>query len=148
MRIGISGIHRSGLALKSICIPLETHQMIPVTVIVGLVLIVEFYAIGIYNRSVKLKNLVAEAWSGIDVQLNKRYDLITNLVETVKGHAVRAKETFENVARARCASQQAPRCRGSAISGSLDPSPSWKVGLVLDHRGGPALPRICDPWFF
>ena len=147
MRIGIGGIHRSGLALKSICIPLETHQMIPVAVIVGLVLIVEFYAIGIYNRSVKVKNLVAEACSGIDVHLNKRYDLIPNLVETVKGYAAHVKETFENVSRARSAAQQAPLCRGSAISGSLEPSPSCGVGLLLDHRGGPALPRICDPWF-
>jgi len=71
-----------------------------------------------------LKNLVAEAWSGIHVQLNKRYDLIPNLVETVKGRAVRAKETFENVTRAHSAAQQAPLCRGSAISGSLYPSPS------------------------
>ena len=121
--------------------------MIPVAVIVGLVLIVEFYAIGIYNRSVKVKNLVAEACSGIDVHLNKRYDLIPNLVETVKGYAAHVKETFENVTRARSAAQQAPLCRGSAISGSLDPSPSWKVGLVLDHRSDPALPRISDPWF-
>jgi len=94
-----------------------------------------------------LKNLVAEAWGGIDVHLNKLYDLIPNLVETVKRHAAHAKQTFENVTRARAAAQQAQLCRGSAISGSLDPSPSWKVGLVLDHRSDPALLRICDPWF-
>lgn len=98
--------------------------MIPVAVIVGLVLIAAFYAVGIYNRSVKLKNLVAEAWSGLDVQLNRRYDLVPNLVGTVKGYAAHAKETFENVTRARSAAQQAPLCRGSAISGSLYPSPS------------------------
>ncbi|HRO98998.1 MAG TPA: LemA family protein [Flavobacteriales bacterium] len=79
-----------------------------VAIVIGAVLLlVVLYAIGIYNKLVKLKNLVAEAWSGIDVQLKKRYDLIPNLVETVKGYAAHEKETFENVARARTAAQQA-----------------------------------------
>ena len=79
-----------------------------VALVIGAVLLlVVFYAIGIYNKLVKLKNLVAEAWSGIDVQLKKRYDLIPNLVETVKGYAAHEKETFENVTRARTAAQQA-----------------------------------------
>ena len=68
--------------------------MIVAAILVALVVIVAFYAIGIYNQLVKLKNLVAEAWSGIDVQLKKRYDLIPNLVETVKGYATHEKETF------------------------------------------------------
>lgn len=79
-----------------------------VALIIGAVLLLlAFYAIGIYNRLVKGKNLVAEGWSGIDVQLKKRYDLIPNLVETVKGYAAHEKETFENVTRARTAAQQA-----------------------------------------
>ena len=79
-----------------------------VALIIGAVLLLlVFYAIGIYNRLVKGKNLVAEGWSGIDVQLKKRYDLIPNLVETVKGYAAHEKETFENVTRARTAAQQA-----------------------------------------
>ncbi|MEO8066647.1 MAG: LemA family protein [Flavobacteriales bacterium] len=86
--------------------------MIAVAVIVVLVVLVALYAIGIYNRLVKLKNLVAEAWSGIDVQLKKRYDLIPNLVETVKGYAAHEKETFENVTRARTAAQQATTVEG------------------------------------
>lgn len=86
--------------------------MIPLAVIVALLLLVLFYAIGIYNKLVKLKNLVAEAWSGIDVQLKKRYDLIPNLVETVKGYAAHEKETFENVTRARAAAQQATTVEG------------------------------------
>ena len=86
--------------------------MIVFAVIVLLFLLVTFYAIAIYNQLVKLKNLVAEAWSGIDVQLKKRYDLIPNLVETVKGYAAHEKETFENVTKARAAAQQATTVEG------------------------------------
>lgn len=98
--------------------------MIAIAILVALVALVAFYAIGIYNRLVKLKNLVAEAWSGIDVQLKKRYDLIPNLVETVKGYATHEKETFENVTRARAAAQQATTVEGqqaaeNALKGSL-----------------------------
>lgn len=84
-----------------------------VALIIGAVLLIlVFYAIGIYNRLVKGKNLVAEGWSGIDVQLKKRYDLIPNLVETVKGYAAHEKETFESVTRARAAAQQATTVEG------------------------------------
>ncbi len=86
--------------------------MIVVGVVVALIVLVALYAIGIYNKLVKLKNLVAEAWSGIDVQLKKRYDLIPNLVETVKGYAAHEKETLENVTRARAAAQQATTVEG------------------------------------
>lgn len=57
--------------------------------------------IGIYNRFVALKNQCEESWSGIDVQLKRRYDLIPNIVETVKGYAKHEKETLENVIAAR-----------------------------------------------
>lgn len=59
------------------------------------------FVVSVYNKLVKFKNMVAEAWSGIDVMLKKRYDLIPNLVETVKGYATHEKETFENVTKAR-----------------------------------------------
>lgn len=59
------------------------------------------YLVAIYNRLVKLRVLVDEGWSGIDVQLKKRYDLIPNLVNTVKGYAKHEKETFENVTKYR-----------------------------------------------
>lgn len=81
-------------------------------ILAGVLVLVALYAIGIYNRLVKLKNLVAEAWSGIDVQLKKRYDLIPNLVETVKGYAAHEKETFERVTLARAAAQQATTVEG------------------------------------
>lgn len=86
--------------------------MLPLLISLGVLAIVAFYAISIYNKLVRLKNLVAEAWSGIDVQLKKRYDLIPNLVETVKGYATHEKETFENVTKARAAAQQATTVEG------------------------------------
>lgn len=64
---------------------------------VGLVI----FAIALYNRIQRLVVLVDEAWSGIDVQLKKRFDLIPNLVETVKGYASHEKELFEKVAQLR-----------------------------------------------
>ncbi|MBU4455506.1 LemA family protein, partial [Patescibacteria group bacterium] len=60
-----------------------------------------------YNGLIKLKNRVGEAWSDIDVQLKRRYDLIPNLVETVKGYAAHEKETLEKVVQARNAAMQA-----------------------------------------
>src|SRR4029079_3231137 len=54
-----------------------------------------------YNRLVTLRQRVREAWSDIDVQLKRRYDLIPNLVETVKGYATHEREAFENVTKAR-----------------------------------------------
>ncbi len=90
--------------------------MTVVAVILALVVLLAFYAIAIYNKLVKLKNLVAEAWSGIDVQLKKRYDLIPNLVETVKGYAAHEKETLENVTRARTAAQQATTVEGQQVA--------------------------------
>jgi LemA protein len=70
---------------------------IVLAVIVALVLL----AVLLYNRLVLLRNRVDQAWSGIDVQLKRRYDLIPNLVETVKGYAAHERETFERVTEAR-----------------------------------------------
>ncbi len=69
-------------------------------IIVALIL---FWAVFVYNRLVVLKNRAKEAWSDIDVQLKRRYDLIPNLVETVKGYAAHEKEVLENVTKARTA---------------------------------------------
>ena len=61
------------------------------------------YVMGLYNKLVVLRNRIHEAWSGIDVQLKRRADLIPNLLETVKGYAKHEKEVFENVTKARSA---------------------------------------------
>ncbi|HAM88292.1 MAG: hypothetical protein US83_C0005G0093 [Candidatus Falkowbacteria bacterium GW2011_GWC2_38_22] len=63
--------------------------------------------IGMYNSLIRLKNRVDEAWSDIDVQLKRRYDLIPNLVETVKGYASHESATFEKVTAARTAAMAA-----------------------------------------
>ncbi len=68
---------------------------------VGLVVLVLLYAIYLFNRQVSLRNRVDNGWSQIDVQLRRRYDLIPNLVETVKGYAAHERELFEQVAAAR-----------------------------------------------
>lgn len=70
-------------------------------IIIGLLVLIALYFIAIYNKLVKLKVLCEEGWSAIDVFLKKRYDLIPNLLETVKGYAKHESETFENVVRAR-----------------------------------------------
>jgi len=76
-------------------------------VILALVVIALLWGVSIYNKLVKLRTMVEEAWSGINVQLKKRHDLIPNLVETVKGYATHEKDTFERVTQARANAMQA-----------------------------------------
>lgn len=70
-------------------------------VIIGIVVIIILWLVLAYNSFVKGKNMVSEAWSGIDVQLKRRYDLIPNLIETVKGYAAHEKQLFEDIAEKR-----------------------------------------------
>lgn len=75
--------------------------MIALFIIIGLIILVVLIFAGYYNSLVSLRNRVDNAWSQIDVQLKRRYDLIPNLVETVKGYATHEREVFENVTEAR-----------------------------------------------
>ncbi|MGC4174194.1 LemA family protein [Demequina sp.] len=77
--------------------------MIWALVIIGILAIVAIWAIAQYNALVRLRNLVQEAWHQIDTELQRRHDLIPNLVETVKGYAKHERETFEAVTAARAA---------------------------------------------
>src|SRR3989338_7773715 len=70
-------------------------------IIIGIIAVFFIWAFAIYNGFVKLINRAKEAWADIDVQLKRRYDLIPNLVETVKGYAAHEKEAFEKVTEAR-----------------------------------------------
>ncbi len=70
--------------------------------IVGIIIAVLIvWLVLMYNGLVRLKNMVENGWSQIDVQLQRRFDLIPNLVETVKGYAAHEKELFENIAKAK-----------------------------------------------
>ncbi|HUG65566.1 MAG TPA: LemA family protein [Gaiellaceae bacterium] len=81
--------------------------MIWILVIVGLIVVVALLLISLYNRLVRLRNRVDNAWAQVEVQLKRRWDLIPNLVETVKGYAAHERETFEAVTEARTRAQQA-----------------------------------------
>jgi len=81
--------------------------MLAIWILIGIVVVLLFIFIGFYNDLVRLRNQVKNAWAQIDVQLKRRYDLIPNLVETVKGYAKHERETFEEVTKARNLAQQA-----------------------------------------
>ncbi len=76
-------------------------------IIIGLAVVIFLWLIGIYNGLIRLKNRTNEAWSDIDVQLKRRYNLIPNLVESVKGYAKHERELFEKVTKARTAAMGA-----------------------------------------
>jgi len=77
------------------------------TIIIIIVAVIAFWLILTYNRLIALRNRAKEAWSDIDVQLKRRYNLIPNLVETVKGYATHERELFEKVTKARVLAMQA-----------------------------------------
>src|SRR5437588_7326363 len=98
--------------------------MIVLVVLVALIVLVGLYFIVGYNGLVRLRNRIQGAWAQIDVQLRRRYDLIPNLVETVKGYAAHEKSTFEAVteARANAINAQGPAQQAqaeNAITGAL-----------------------------
>jgi LemA protein len=76
-------------------------------IVIAIVVVFLFFVGGIYNALVNLRNRVKNAWAQIDVQLKRRYDLIPNLVETVKGYKNFERETLEAVVKARAAAQGA-----------------------------------------
>jgi LemA protein len=90
--------------------------LIVVIVIVVIVLVLGLFLIMTYNGMVRGRNKVDEAWSGIDVQLKRRHDLVPNLVETVKGYATHEREVFQAVtdARTRAMGASTPAAAGAA----------------------------------
>lgn len=81
--------------------------MIPVIILVVVLVLLALYVIASYNGLVSLRNRIENAWAQIDVQLKRRYDLIPNLVETVKGYASHERETLDAVIQARNAGMTA-----------------------------------------
>jgi len=82
-------------------------MVVVLIVIVALIVIGVLYYIGKRNSIIASRNRVDESWSGIDVQLKRRHDLVPNLVETVKGYATHESETFEKTTQARAAAMAA-----------------------------------------
>jgi LemA protein len=74
--------------------------------------LIGLWMIMVYNQLISLKAMIKEAWSGIDVQLKRRYDLIPNLVNTVKGYSIHEKGVLENIAKFRSASINATSIEG------------------------------------
>src|SRR5688500_19724266 len=94
--------------------------MTVVLIVVGVLLLIGLSYILIRNSIIGSRNRVDEAWSGIDVQLKRRHDLVPNLVETVRGYAQHERETFEKVTQARAAAMQASGpAQASAAEGML-----------------------------
>lgn len=92
---------------------------ITLIIIIAIAAILLLGVVALYNRLVARRNGVKEAWSGIDISLKKRYDLVPNLVETVKGYAKHEKETLESVTSYRTASVNAttPEQKAEAAAG-------------------------------
>ena len=97
-----------------------------IRIVIGvLVVAVLVYGVVVFNRLVKQRNLLADAWAGIDVQLTRRADLVPNLVETVKAYKLHEQETLEQVVAART------RVRGPAATGDVEEKVQNAVGSLL-----------------
>jgi LemA protein len=81
--------------------------MVWLIVLIAVILLLALAVVALYNRLVRLRNRSENSWAQVDVQLRRRYDLIPNLVEAVKGYAAHERSTFEEVTEARTRAQQA-----------------------------------------
>jgi LemA protein len=99
--------------------------MTVVLIVIGVVVLIALIFILIRNSIIGSRNRVDEAWSGIDVQLKRRHDLVPNLVEAVKGYAQHEQATFEKVTQARAAAMQA---QGPAEAGPAEGALSQALG--------------------
>ena len=95
------------------------NEMIIELIILVIIILIVVVFVYLYNSLVKLRNRVKNAWSQIDVQLNRRADLIPNLVETVKGYAKHEKTVFENVTAARAGLMNAKTVQETAEANNV-----------------------------
>ena len=101
--------------------------------LLGVVVILILFVVGLYNGLVRLRQQVKNAWSQIDVQLKRRHDLIPNLVETVKGYAAHEKETLENVTKARSQAVQAQGVQSQSQAESMLSGALGRLMLVVEQ---------------
>lgn len=97
-------------------------------IVAGLAVLALFYGIAIYNRLVRLRALVKEAWSGIDVQLRRRADLIPNLVSTVEGYATHERQLLDEITAHR---SDAVSARGVDATAKADAQFSGLLGRLM-----------------
>ena len=93
--------------------------MLWVIVFIVILVVLVGIVVAIYNRLVRFRNRCENAWAQVDVQLRRRYDLIPNLVEAVKGYAAHERQTFDEVTQARTAAQQAQGVQQQAQAENL-----------------------------
>jgi LemA protein len=99
-----------------------------VLIIIAVVVVLILFLVGVYNGMVRARNRVDEAWSGIDVQLKRRHDLIPNLVEAVKGYAAHESGVFEAVTQARASAMSA---QGPAQAAAAEGQLSQALGRLF-----------------
>jgi LemA protein len=104
--------------------------MVALYVVLGIIVVLVFALIGVYNGLVRLRNQMKNAWAQIDVQLKRRHDLIPNLVETVRGYMKHERETLEAVTNARNLAQGAV-CQGVGQQSQAEQQLSGALGRLL-----------------
>ncbi len=102
--------------------------MTPLYILLSIIIILSVYLMITYNKIIKNKNIVSEAWSGIDVQLKKRYDLIPALIKTVKGYSDYEKKLQKEIVDLRTAGVKADNIKSQEITES---KLSQKLGRLL-----------------
>lgn len=111
--------------------------MAPVLILLGILAVLIFWFVSIYNGLVRLRNYVDNAWGQIDVQLKRRHDLIPNLLETVKGYMGHERETLEAITNARASAMKAS---GPAEAGQAETALSGALrGLMVNVERYPDL---------
>ena len=120
--------------------------MTALIVVLVLVVLLALWGVTSYNRLIRLRNLVQEAWRQIDVELTRRHDLIPNLVETVKGYAAHERGTLEDVMKARSAAMSGGQTPGRPGPERERPDPGARPAVrrrrgLPRPQGQPELPR-------
>jgi len=107
--------------------------MLTAVIILAVAAVIALWAIGVYNGLVRFRNMKDEGWSGIDVQLKRRHDLVGNLVNTVKGYMTHEKSTLEELAKARSAAQNASGVAQSAQAEGLLSQAVGRLFAVMEN---------------